>query len=84
MHTGLKSNHMFPAHVCTVLNSGDGLTNTQREQRWQKSLQHLLSFLHHLVHQRDLEGQEVPEDQPNLLDQDLLCLPGKVAFVSHQ
>lgn len=46
-------------------------------------LQPLLSFQHHPVHQQDLEGREVPEDQSNLLDQNLLCLPRKVSPVSH-
>lgn len=34
------------------------------------------------MNRQDLEGQEVPEDQPNLRDQNLLGLPGKATLVS--
>lgn len=59
----------------------DGLTHRTEVE---KSLQRLLSFLHHPVYRQDLEGREVPEDQPNLLDLNLLGLPRKVTPVSQK
>ncbi len=76
--------------VITPLYPADGLPDkltqraeTSRSNRGEKvHLQPLLSFQRRPVHQQDLECQVVPEDQPNLLDQDLLCLPGEVTPIS--
>lgn len=49
---------------------------THRTQTW-VHLRPLLSCQHHLVHQQDLEGREVPVVQPNPLNPDFLGLPTK-------
>lgn len=69
--------------VITLFFLADDTQNRNFHRGEKVHLQHLLSFQHHPVHRQDLESQVVPEDQPNLLDQNPLGLPGKVTPVSH-